>query len=116
LLLGILGALLLLGAAPTPETSPDEDVQVPVVLDGVRYAPDALNRMRVELNRQGIYLCYTFSRDGALHAFSSGLQGCHEFPQKEWGLPSRPLEYPPPVRPFQVRVEGPIVYVEPAIR
>jgi len=111
--------LLGLGAAPTSESTPSGGVQVPVILDGVRYEPEEFNRIEADLRQRGIYLCYTFSRDGTLHAFSNYLQGCDEFFEKEWGL-SRPLDYPPPVvHPLHVRVEereGKVmVWVEPLV-
>lgn len=117
--LGILGALLGLGAAPTPEAPPSEGVQVPVVLDGVRYEPEEFNRMEADLRRRGIVLCFTVARDGTLHAFSSYLPGCHEFLEREWRL-SGPLVYPPPIYPLRIRtgegkVKGVGVWVEPII-
>ncbi|HXF70434.1 MAG TPA: hypothetical protein VNK89_11570 [Thermoflexus sp.] len=120
--LGMLGALLGLGAVSTPEAppscNPPEGVQVPVVLDGVRYEPEEFNRIEADLRRRGIVLCFTVARDGTLHAFSNYLQGCHEFLQKEWGL-SGPLVYPPPVYPFRIRTEerdGKVmVWVEPIV-
>ncbi len=113
--LGMVGALLLMGAAPTPQAPPSEGVQVPVVLDGVRYEPEEFNRIEADLRRRGIVLCFTVARDGTLHAFSNYLQGCDEFLQKEWGLPPKPLVYPPPVHPLRVRVDGKNVWVEPIL-
>ncbi|MCS7252093.1 MAG: hypothetical protein NZ572_06660 [Thermoflexus sp.] len=109
--LGLLGALLGLGAAPAPEASSSEGVQVPVVLDGVRYDPEAFNRLWADLNRRGIYLCFTFARDGTFVAFSTK-EACDDFLWKEWGLP--PVIVPSlPSPPLRVRVEGTQVWVEP---
>ncbi|MCS6964903.1 MAG: hypothetical protein NZM16_12780 [Thermoflexus sp.] len=112
--LGLLGALLLLGAAPTPDTpeaSSSGGVQVPVVLDGVRYEPEVFNRLWADLNRRGIYLCFTFARDGTFVAFSTK-EACDDFLQKEWGLP--PVIVPSLLSPpLRVRVEGTQVWVEP---
>ncbi|HXF70433.1 MAG TPA: hypothetical protein VNK89_11565 [Thermoflexus sp.] len=124
--LGMLGALLGLGAAPTPEAppscNPPEGVQVPVVLDGVRYEPEEFNRIEADLRRRGIALCFTFARDGTFHAFSTK-EACEEFLWKEWdqprGLPFKPIDLSPPVHPFRIRMEereGKVfVWVEPIV-
>ncbi len=120
--LGMLGALLGLGAAPTPETPPAEGVQVPVVFDGVRYEPEEFNRIHADLHRRGIALCFTFARDGTFHAFSTK-RACEEFLWKEWdqprGLPFKPIDLPPPVYPLRIRMEereGKVmVWVEPLV-
>ncbi|GEM_PF-1057853 len=129
-----LALLGLMGAAPPPDGDPQgpapatpdtpgrpgvmaepltqtEGVQVPVILDGLRYEPEEFNRIQATLNRWGIHLCFTFSRNGALHAFSTK-EACDRFLQEEWGNP--PIAYPPPVRPLRVWIEGNVVRVEPA--
>ncbi len=114
--LGMVGVLLLMGSAPTPQAPLSEGVQVPVVLDGVRYEPEEFNRIHADLRRRGVALCYTFSRDGTFHAFSAR-EACDEFFWKEWGqprgLPFKSSNPPSTWVPFRVRIEGNWVWVEP---
>ncbi len=108
--LGMLGALLGLEAAPTPEAPPSEGVQVPVVFDGVRYEPEEFNRIWADFDRRGVDLCFVLFK-GNLYAFST-LEGCNAFLQKiQPGGPPLTPPSPSDLRPLHMRVEGGGVWV-----
>ncbi len=110
--LGMVGALLLMGSAPTPQAPPSEGVQVPVVLDGVRYEPEEFNRIHRELQAKGVFLIFMIDpQTGDFLAFS-GEESCNEFAAKR-GLRPCIGNPPPDASVGSVVRKGNITYVHP---
>ncbi len=110
--LGMVGALLLMGAAPTPQASPSEGVQVPVVLDGVRYEPEEFNRIHRELQAKGVFLIFMIDpQTGDFLAFPRE-DICNEFASKR-GLRPCVGTPPPDATAGSVVRHGNVTYVYP---